>query len=319
VSQLSEAPPIPVGPPRAAGQRATPVVVRRSTSEPRSFFGELALAVREVWESRELVQQLVLRDIRVRYSQAVMGFVWALVIPLVVVMAGTLIRVAMATASGSSLAPAVIGATAVKAVTWSFFSGALGTTTASLLTNKSLFTKLYFPREVLPLSAVLAQMWDTGIGVVALLFVLPFMGLTFSAALLWVPVLVLLLVTFVMAAGLFTSCANLFFRDVKYVVQVVLTFGIFLTPVFFEPVMLGPVGGRLLMMLPLSPIIDGMRLAVIEGHNLLEPLVVANRRGVEVLSWSPWYLLYSAVWAFGGLALSMRVFRRASVTFAEYA
>jgi ABC-type polysaccharide/polyol phosphate export permease len=301
------------------GRPAAPLLVRRSTGKRLSLPAELALAVREVWESRELLLQLVMRDIRVRYAQAVMGFVWALLIPLVVVMSGTLVRVAMATVSGRTLSPAIIGATAVKAVTWSFFSGALATTTASLLSNKALFTKLYFPREVLPLSAVIAQMWDTGIGVIALTLLLPFLGLTVSAALLWVPVLVLLLVTFATAVGLFTSCANLFFRDVKYVVQVVLTFGIFLTPVFFEPVMLGPLGGRLLMLLPLSPIIEGMRLAVIEGHNLLEPLVVTSRAGVAVLTWTPWYLLYSAVWAFGGLVLSMRVFRRASVVFAEYA
>ena len=58
---------------------------------------------------------------------------------------------------------------------------------------------------------------------------------------------------------------------------------------------------------------------IIEGHGLLQPLVVANSHGVEVLSWTPWYLLYSAAWAIGGLAVSMRIFRRSAVVFAEYA
>lgn len=305
----------------AAGMErpAAPLLVRRSTGKRLSLPDELALAVREVWESRELLMQLVIRDIRVRYAQAAMGYLWALLIPLVVVLSGTLVRVAMATVSGRALVAAVIGATAVKAVVWSFFSGALSTTTASLLSNKPLFTKLYFPREVLPLSAVMAQMRDTGVGVVALLIALPFLGLKLSVALLWVPLLVVLLVVFTTAVGMLTSCANLFFRDVKYLVQLVLTFGLFLTPVFFEPAMLGPVGGRVLMLVPLSPIMEGLRLAVIQGHNLLEPLVVVTRTGVEMMTWTPWYLLYSAVWAFGGLVLSMRVFRRASVKFAEYA
>lgn len=315
MSELSSAAPL-----RAAAPPNGPrLLIRRSTSEPRSLFGEIALALHEVWDSRELVQQLVLRDVRVRYSQAVMGFAWALFMPLMVVLSGTLVRVAMATVSGDALQPSVLGATAVKGVAWSFFVGALGTGTASLLSNSALITKLYFPREVLPLSAVLAQAVDTAIGAVALALLLPFMGLRITAALLWVPLLAVLLFLFTLVAALFTSCANLFFRDVKYIVQVVLTFGIFLTPVFFEPAMLGPIGGPLMMLNPVSPLIEGLRLTLIEGHNLLAPLVVANARGVQVLSWTPWYLAYSALWALGGFVVSMRIFRRSAVLFAEYA
>lgn len=319
MSQLSEPLPLAAGAPAAVGQRAAPLVVRRSDARRRSTVGELVLAAREVWESRELLMQLVMRDVRVRYSQAIMGLAWAILMPLVIVLSGTMIRIAMATVSGRPIVPAVIGATAIKGVVWAFFSGALGGATASLLSNKALFTKLYFPREVLPLSAVISQAFDSAIGAAALLVALPFLGLKLTAALLWLPVLTVLLVLLTTALGFFTSCANLFFRDVKYVVSVVLTFGIFLTPVFFEPAMLGPVGGRLLMLNPLSPVIEGMRLAVIDGHNLLEALVVTNRRGQEVLSWTPWYLVYTAVWSLGGLLASLRVFRRSSVVFAEYA
>lgn len=305
--------------PALAERARRPIVVRRSSAERRSVFGELRLAWREVWDARELVHQLVLRDVRVRYHQAVMGFAWALLIPVVIVLSGALVRYAMATVSGSTLEPRVLGATAVKGMMWAFFSGALGVATQSLLTNKALFTKLYFPREVLPLSSVLAQGFDSFIGAIALALVLPFLGLQLTSALLWVPGLAVLLFTLALAAALFTSCANLFFRDVKYIVQVFITFGIFLTPVFFEPAMLGPVGGKLMMFNPISPLIEGMRLVVLEGHNLFSPLVVTSRRGAEILAWTPWYLAYSAAWAIVGLAVSMRIFRRAAVVFAEYA
>jgi lipopolysaccharide transport system permease protein len=295
------------------------LLIRRSTSEPRSLFGEIAVAMRETWNSRELVQQLVLRDVRVRYQQAVMGFAWALFMPLMIVLSGTLVRIAMATASGSALQPSILGATAVKGIAWAFFAGALGTGTQSLLSNSALITKLYFPREVLPLSAVLSQAVDTAIGAAALVLLLPFLGLQLTAALLWVPVLAALLFVITVVFALFTSCANLFFRDVKYIVQVVLTFGIFLTPVFFEPAMFGPVGGPMMMLNPVSPIIEGFRLCVIEGHDLLAPLIVTNSHGARILSWTPWYLVYSTVWALGGLVLSMRIFRRSAVLFAEYA
>jgi ABC-type polysaccharide/polyol phosphate export permease len=315
VAQLTDALPATAAPSRTGGR----LLVRRSSAQRRSWAGEIVFAIQELWESRELVGQLVLRDVRVRYHQAIMGFAWALFMPLLIVLSGTLVRVAMATVSGSALAPTVLGSTAVKGIMWAFFAGALGTGTQSLLANKQLFTKLYFPREVLPLAAVLAQCVDTAIGAGALALLLPFLGLTLSWALLWIPLLAVLMFLFTLAVCLFTSCANLFFRDVKYIVQVLLTFGIFLTPVFFEPVMLGPVGGRLMMLSPISPLIEGMRLVIIEGHGLLQPLVVANSHGVGVLSWTPWYLLYSAAWAIGGLAVSMRIFRRSAVVFAEYA
>lgn len=313
-----------VGLPAAAADAAAPSpvrstdVVRRSTEVKRSFFGDLAEIFRELWEFRDLVHQLTLRDIRVRYTQAVMGFAWAIFAPMLVVLSGLLIRYALAHASGRQVSMAAIGATALKAVPWSFFSGALNLATASLISNKSLITKLYFPREAIPLATVLAQTKDLGVAFAVLAIILPFLGLTVSINLLWVPLLVLLLLTYTLACAVFLSCANLFYRDVKYVVQLLLTFGIFLTPIFFEPQAYGPIGARLLMLNPLAPIIEGLRLAVIDGRTLLEPVFEVNRRGVSILVWSPWHLLYSAVWAVGGLLVGLRLFRRVTYVFAEY-
>ena len=299
--------------------RPATITIRRSTAETRPLAGEIIFVVRELWQSRELVQQLVTRDIRVRYHQAIMGFAWALFMPLLIVMAGTMVRVAMSTMTGNALEPAIIGSTAVKGLAWSFVVGSLGTSTQSLLANSSLITKLYFPREALPLSSVLAQSIDTSIGALVIGILLPFMGFQLSAALMWVPFVALLLFLLVVAMSLITSCANLFFRDVKYIVQVLLTFGIFLTPVFIEPAMLGPILGKLLMLNPVSPLIEAMRLSIIEGHNLLDPIVVTTKAGVEVLAWTPWYLTWSATCAILGLVVAIRVFRRAAVVFAEYA
>jgi ABC-type polysaccharide/polyol phosphate export permease len=294
--------------------------IRRSTQERRSFAGDIAQIVRDLWEFRDLVHQLTLRDIRVRYTQAVMGFGWALFAPLLIVLSGLLVRYALAQASGRPLQMSEIGATALKALPWSFFSAALNLATASLIANKGLITKLYFPREAIPIATVFAQMKDLFVGLAVLVVILPvFFGITVSWNLLWAPLLILLLITFTLAAAIFLSCANLFFRDVKYIVQVLLTFGIFLTPVFFEPHMFGPVGARIIMLNPLAPIVEGLRLAVVDGHNLLTPLTVVTRKGLEVLVWSPWYLAYVAVLAFGGLLVSLRLFRRVAFIFAEYA
>lgn len=284
----------------------------------QSVWRDFADVASDMVGARDLVYQLTLRDIRIKYKQAVMGFGWAVFMPILVVMAGLLIRYIMATASGSKLSGTVVGGMALKALCWAFFSGAIGLATASLISNMGLLTKVYFPREVLPLSTTLAQTVDTLIGGVAITILLPFIGASLSLNLLWVPVLFVILFGFTLAVSLFLSCANLFFRDVKYIVQVLLTFGIFATPVLFEPEMLGQLGGRLLMLNPLSPIMEGLRLSVMEGHNLFQPLTVILKNGGEFLAWSPWYLVYAAAWMLLGLLGSTVLFRRAAFVFAEY-
>jgi ABC-type polysaccharide/polyol phosphate export permease len=105
---------------------------------------------------------------------------------------------------------------------------------------------------------------------------------------------------------------------VKYIVQVVLNFGIFATPVFFEPQMLGRKGAAIMMALPLSPLVQAMDLAMVRGHNLLTPLTVTTVKG-PITIWSPWMLGYATASAVLLLAVGMKVFRRASSRFAEMA
>lgn len=260
---------------------------------------------------------MTLRDIRIRYKQTVMGFAWAILMPATVVLAGLVVRYVMARLSGQPLGSGM-SAVVVKSVPWTFFVGAIGFSTSSLLSNKNLLSKIYFPREVFPLSAILTQSFDTTVGATAIAVALPFLGVKLSLAWLWVPVLAVLLFVLTTAAGLLLSCANLFFRDVKYLVQVLLTFGIFFTPVFFEPAMLGAIGAELVMLNPLGPIVEGLRLAVVENHNLLVPLVVSEAGG-EVLAWSPWYLAYSTTWAVGGIVATSLLFHRMEFLFPEYA
>lgn len=282
-----------------------------------TILGDIRESVVDLLAHRELLVQLTLRDIKLRYKQAVMGFAWAILMPMLVILAGLVVRLAMAHLSGQPLASKGLTGVAVKALPWAFFVGAVGFASNSLISNQNLVSKVFFPREVLPLSAVLAQGFDTTVGALGLAVALPFLGATVSPALLWVIPLVLLLVVFTTAVCLFLACSNLFYRDVKYLVQVLLTFGIFFTPVLFEAGMLGEKAGRVIMLNPLAPIIEGFRLAVVEGHNLLLPLAAASGGGSGDL-WSPWYLLWSTVAAIVGLTLAISMFRRLSFLFAEF-
>ena len=314
----------PAAPPDApAGARA-----RRTGSPPQGeaphpertgIIGTLREVARESWDYRQLTYQLALRDVRIRYKQAVMGFAWAILMPALIVLAGALVRYAMAYVSGSDVEGAQIAGMAVKAVPWAFFVGAIGFATTSLTGNAQLVGKVYFPREALPLAAVLAQSFDSTVGTAALLIALPLMGVAYTfGAVLWTPAIALMLFAFTLGAALLLGCANLFFRDVKYIVQVLLTFGIFFTPVFFEPVMFGPLGAQLMMINPLAPMLEGLRLAVVEGHDLLEPLTQLSGRGVEVVAWHPAYLAYAAAMSAGSLVTGALVFHRFEFVFAEY-
>ena len=170
---------------------------------------------------------------------------------------------------------------------------------------------------MLPLSSVAAQGFDTSIGLLTLVVILPFLGVRLHASFVWIPLLLFLLVTFTTGVSMFLSCANLFFRDVKYIVQVVLMFGIFFTPIFFEPAMLGPRGAMFATINPLTGILEGLRLAIVDGRDLMHP-IMGMVKGVERQIWNPWELLYSAVCAVSILLGSTLMFRRLQPLFAEY-
>lgn len=305
--RLPRLPPTPLPP-----EEEEPGVLPRPAR--RGALAELRATASDLWRVRGLLYELSLRDLRVRYKQALFGLAWALLTPALVLFAGLIVRVAVARSAGRGGDAAETAAIAVKALPWSFFASAVAGAAGSLSSNASLLTKVYFPREVLPIAAVAAHLVDLAAGALAATALLAALGVGASPALLWVPPLVLLLVLLTVAASLVLSCANVFFRDVKYVVQVLLTFGIFFTPVLFEPAMLGPRLGRLVMLNPMSPIFEGLRLAVVNGHDLLAPLVSP----AGVVAWRPTYLAYAAAWSVGGLLLALLLFARLERLFADY-
>lgn len=286
--------------------------------DQHTILGDLAESWTDLRSHRELLVQLTNRDIKLRYKQAVMGFAWAVFMPILVVLAGLVVRVAMAYVAGKPLAMAGMAGVAVKALPWAFFVGAVGFASNSLIANQALVSKVFFPREVLPLSAVLAQSFDSFIGSIALALVLPFLGISWGWALLWVVPLALLIFFLTVALCLFLACSNLFYRDVKYIVQVLLTFGIFFTPVLFDAPMLGERYAVLVMINPLAPVLEGLRLAVVEGHNLLAPLRVMNEAGRLQDLWSPWWLAWSGGVMAVGMVFSVVMFRRLQYLFAEW-
>jgi ABC-type polysaccharide/polyol phosphate export permease len=215
----------------------------------------------ELYKYRELLYMLVYRDIKVRYKQSVMGFLWAILMPVLIVMSGVVVRYAYAVLSGKPLHTADIVSVAVKSLPWAFLVSSIRFGCFSLLGNYNLVTKIYFPKEIFPISAVLASLFDFFVASGALVILLLITRIGWSAYLLWIPLLLLTMVALATGIGMLVSAASLFFRDVKYIVEVLLTFGIFFTPVFFDARMLGA-KGKWLMLNPVAPILDGLSLCI---------------------------------------------------------
>lgn len=213
--------------------------------------------MRELFRYRELLYMLAYRDIKVRYKQSIMGFLWAILMPVLIVMSGLVVRYAYALAAHAPLKSADIASVAVKSLPWAFLVSSIRFGCNSLTNNRDLVTKIYFPKEVFPLAAVLASLFDFFVASGALLILLFAIRIGWSRELLWAPPLLFTMVLLATSTGMVVSAASLFFRDVKYLVEVGLTFGIFFTPVFYDTRMLGA-KGKWLLLNPAAPLLDGL-------------------------------------------------------------
>ena len=221
--------------------------------------------LQEILRNRELLYMITWREIRIRYKQSVMGLLWAVLMPIIITGAGVMVRIVASKVSGHPISGADIGGIGVKALPWAFFVSALKFGTTSLTSNSSLVTKIKFPRLVFPLSSVLTSLFDMAIAIPVLVLLLPFAGAQPSVALLLVPVLLLLMVVFTAGICIFFSAANLFFRDIKYLVEVILTFAIFFTPVLYDASLAGH-WRWVLMLNPIAPILDGLDATIVRHH-----------------------------------------------------
>ncbi len=256
-------------------------------------------ALRELWRYRSLLLAVVNRDIKIKYKQSIMGFMWAVLMPLLIVLVGVLVRYAYSVAAGSSVQVADITGVAIRSVPWAFTVSAIRFSSNCLISNSSLVTKIYFPKEIFPMAAVGSSLFDLSIASVPLAILVIVSGAQWSLQLFWIPILLLTLLMIVTGMALIVSAASLFFRDVKYLVEVGLTFGIFVTPVFFNVAMFGKYG-PIMMLNPISGVLEGLDAAVVHGR-------------VPDLFW----LAYSATFGLLALIGGYLFFKRLEPAFAE--
>lgn len=218
--------------------------------------------LRELYRYRELLYMIAYRDIKVRYKQSIMGFLWAILMPILIVMAGIVVRYGYALAAHVQLQLDDVASVAVKSLPWAFLVSSIRFGCNSLtVTNRDLVTKIYFPKEIIPLAAVVSSLFDFVIASAALAVFLALIHVRLSLSLLWVPVLMLALIALAAGISLVVAAGSLFFRDVKYIVEVLLTFGIFFTPVFYNVRLFGD-KGKWLLLNPVAPLLEGLSASV---------------------------------------------------------
>jgi ABC-type polysaccharide/polyol phosphate export permease len=213
--------------------------------------------IRALLDRRDLIFILTWRDIRIRYKQAAMGFLWAILIPAIAVTAAIMVRVAVAQWSGGQVSMGSLKSVMIRAVAWSFFIAGIRFGTNSLVLNTNLVTKIAFPKEVFPISATLASLFDFAIAFAAVLLIMALTGWRPTFEVLWGIPLVALLTLLTMGFALLLSAANLFFRDVKYIVEALLTYAVFFTPVLYEASDLGK-WRPVLLLNPVAPLLESM-------------------------------------------------------------
>jgi lipopolysaccharide transport system permease protein len=228
----------------------------------RPSHGWSALRLKDLWDYRELIYFLTWRDVIVRYKQTVLGAAWAVINPLInmIVLQVVFGNFAGMEAEGDIPGP-LFRFTAV--LPWGLFSTALNSAGRSMLSNRSILTKVYFPRLIIPLSSVLGGLVDFGISFVVLLGMMLFWGVMPSPRLLTLPLIILLALVTALGVGLWFSALNVLYRDVGYVLPVLTQLLLFISPVGYST---GDVSAQWQWLYALNPmvgVIESFRWAVL--------------------------------------------------------
>ncbi len=244
-----------------------PVILKPSS-------GFVPLNLRDIWKYRELLYFLTWRDIKVRYKQTFLGMAWAVVQPFFMMLIFTVFFGRLAKVSSDGLPYPIFVYTAL--LPWQLFSRALTDASTSLVVNERLITKVYFPRLLIPASAVLASLVDFGIAFVLLLGMMLYYSIAPTGAVWTLPLFILLALMSALGIGFWLSALNAQYRDIRYTLPFLTQIWLFVTPVVY-PASLVPEGWRLLYGLnPMTGVVEGFRWALLGKGGGIEPMLAVS-------------------------------------------
>jgi len=225
--------------------------------------GWAALNLREVWAYRELVYFLTWRDVKVRYKQTALGAAWAIIQPLLTMVAFSVFFGTLAKMPSDGIPYPLF--TYAALLPWGFFANALSAASNSLVGSANLISKVYFPRLVIPLASVLSGVVDFGIAFVVLLGLMIYFGVSPTPAIVLLPVFLVLALATALATGLWLSALNVQYRDVRYVLPFVSQLWLLATPVAYPSSLLAEPWRTLYGLNPMVGVVEGFRWALLGG------------------------------------------------------
>jgi ABC-type polysaccharide/polyol phosphate export permease len=223
-------------------------------------------ALKELWAFRELTATIAERDLRVRYKQAALGVVWALVAPVVMMIAFTVLLHRVAKVNTGGAPPALFYYLGL--LPWTFFASSISNGGLSLVNNNELLNKLYCPREVFPIAAIIDATVDALIATCVLAVLFPITGFAPKAQIFYLPLLLLVMTIFTLGVTLAVSAVVVYARDLRLVLPLAVQIGLFVTPVVYASNSISSSKAFLLgssALNPLVPVINGMRDTVLNG------------------------------------------------------
>jgi len=218
--------------------------------------------LRELWHYRELLYFLTWRDIKIRYTQTALGVAWAVLQPLISMAIFSIIFGRLAKLPSSDIPYPVFAFAAL--LPWQLFSGALSRASTSLVANRNLLTKVYFPRLIIPLSAAGAGLLDFAISLLVLMVLMLIYGIRPTCALLTLPLLILLVLLTAVAVSLWLSALNVQYRDVEHAIPFLIQAWMYASPVAYSSELIpGGVWQILYGLNPMAGVIQGFRWALL--------------------------------------------------------
>ncbi len=236
----------------------------------------------ELWRYRELIYFFIWRDIKVRYKQTMLGAAWAIIQPFFTMVVFTIFFGRLAKVPSDNVPYPIFAYTAL--LPWGMFTKALSDAGRSMISNRAMITKIYFPRLVIPLSSVLSGVVDFAIAFVVLLGMMVYYNtvpgseyqISITSAVWLLPLFILLALVTALGVGLWLSALNVIYRDINYIIPFLTQFWLFITPIAY-PSSLIPERWRLIYALnPMTGVVEGFRWALLGTDTAPGPMLAVS-------------------------------------------
>jgi lipopolysaccharide transport system permease protein len=236
--------------------------------------GWMALKLGELWEYRELMYFLTLREVKVRYKQTALGAAWAIIQPLFTMLIFSLFFGRLAKVPSDNIPYPLFSLAGL--IPWTFFANGLTQSSNSLVSSSNLISKVYFPRLTIPLSAVLSGSVDFAISFILLAGMMAFYRQVPPLRCIYLPLFFLLGFVTALGVGLWLSALNVEYRDVRYTVPFLTQFWMFATPIAYPSSMLHGVSRTIYALNPMVGVVEGFRWALLGTNTAPGPMIAAS-------------------------------------------